>query len=34
VIGYGLDYDGRYRNLPHIAVLKPNDPQMGLFPSR
>lgn len=23
VVGYGLDYDGRYRNLPHIAVLKP-----------
>jgi len=34
VIGYGLDYDGRYRNLPHIAVLKPNDAQLGLFPSR
>jgi hypoxanthine phosphoribosyltransferase len=34
VIGYGLDYDGRYRNLPHIAVLQPNDAQMGLFPSR
>lgn len=23
VVGYGLDYDGQYRNLPHIAVLKP-----------
>jgi len=23
VIGYGLDYDGHYRNLPDIAVLKP-----------
>jgi hypoxanthine phosphoribosyltransferase len=23
VIGYGLDYSGRYRNLPYIAVLKP-----------
>lgn len=22
VVGYGLDYDQRYRNLPHIAVLK------------
>ncbi len=22
-VGYGLDYDERYRNLPHIAVLKP-----------
>jgi hypoxanthine phosphoribosyltransferase len=21
VVGYGLDYGGRYRNLPHIAVL-------------
>ena len=34
VVGYGLDYDGRYRNLPHIAVLEPNDAQMGLFHSR
>jgi hypoxanthine phosphoribosyltransferase len=33
VIGYGLDYDGRYRNLPHIAVLQPNDEQLALFPS-
>jgi hypoxanthine phosphoribosyltransferase len=23
VVGYGLDYDDHYRNLPHIAVLKP-----------
>ncbi len=23
VVGYGLDYDGLYRNLPFIAVLKP-----------
>ena len=23
VVGYGLDYNGRYRNLPYIAVLKP-----------
>jgi len=23
VVGYGLDYDERYRNLPHIAVLGP-----------
>ena len=22
VVGYGLDYDGYYRNLPYIAVLK------------
>ena len=24
VIGYGLDYDERYRNLPHVAVLHPD----------
>jgi len=24
VIGYGLDYGGHYRNLPDIAVLKPD----------
>jgi hypoxanthine phosphoribosyltransferase len=23
VVGYGLDYDGQYRNLPYIGVLKP-----------
>ena len=23
VVGYGLDFDGYYRNLPEIAVLKP-----------
>jgi hypoxanthine phosphoribosyltransferase len=23
VIGYGLDYDEIYRNLPYIGVLKP-----------
>ncbi|MEN0021593.1 MAG: phosphoribosyltransferase family protein, partial [Planctomycetota bacterium] len=23
VVGYGLDYDGHYRNLPDIATLKP-----------
>ena len=23
IVGYGLDYAGLYRNLPHIAVLKP-----------
>ncbi|HEV3026988.1 MAG TPA: hypoxanthine phosphoribosyltransferase, partial [Planctomycetota bacterium] len=21
VVGYGLDFDGRYRNLRHLAVL-------------
>jgi hypoxanthine phosphoribosyltransferase len=24
VVGYGLDYDQRYRNLPYIGVLKPS----------
>ena len=24
VIGYGLDYEERYRNLPYIGVLKPS----------
>ncbi len=24
VVGYGLDYDERYRNLPYIGVLSPN----------
>ena len=23
VVGYGLDYDERFRNLPYIALLKP-----------
>ncbi len=23
VVGYGLDYDERFRNLPYVAVLKP-----------
>lgn len=23
LVGYGLDYDSRYRNLPYIGVLKP-----------
>jgi hypoxanthine phosphoribosyltransferase len=23
VVGYGLDYAEKYRNLPYIAVLKP-----------
>jgi hypoxanthine phosphoribosyltransferase len=25
VVGYGLDYAGRYRNLPFIALLEPGD---------
>ncbi len=24
LVGYGLDYDGNYRNLPYIGVLKPD----------
>ena len=27
VIGYGLDYGGRYRNLPYIGVLQPAEPK-------
>ena len=23
VVGYGLDFAGRYRNLPYVGVLKP-----------
>ncbi|MCX6344442.1 MAG: hypoxanthine phosphoribosyltransferase [Armatimonadetes bacterium] len=23
VVGYGLDYEGRYRNLPYVGALKP-----------
>lgn len=30
VVGYGLDFDGYYRNLPDIATLKPE--AAGLFP--
>lgn len=26
VVGYGLDYEERYRNLPHIAVFHPGAP--------
>lgn len=25
VVGYGLDYDDRYRNLPYVAALEPAD---------
>ena len=24
VVGYGLDYQGRYRNLPYVGILKPS----------
>jgi hypoxanthine phosphoribosyltransferase len=24
VVGYGLDYDQKYRNLPYIGILKPS----------
>ncbi|HWC07104.1 MAG TPA: hypoxanthine phosphoribosyltransferase [Gemmatimonadota bacterium] len=27
VVGYGLDYEERYRNLPHIAVFHPARPR-------
>jgi hypoxanthine phosphoribosyltransferase len=23
VVGYGLDFDGRYRNVPYLGVLDP-----------
>ncbi len=26
VVGYGLDVAGRYRNLPYVATLRPDDP--------
>lgn len=25
VVGYGLDYDDKFRNLPYLAALEPND---------
>jgi hypoxanthine phosphoribosyltransferase len=25
VVGYGLDYEDRYRNLPYVAALEPSD---------
>jgi len=25
VVGYGLDYDGAWRHLPHVAALEPDD---------
>jgi hypoxanthine-guanine phosphoribosyltransferase len=27
VIGYGLDYGGRYRNLSHIGILTHQEPK-------
>ena len=27
VVGYGLDYQNKYRNLPYIAVLDVNEAQ-------
>lgn len=29
VVGYGLDYDGLYRNLPYIGVLPPREREGG-----
>ena len=29
VVGYGLDYDGKYRNLPFIGILKPEVYEKG-----
>lgn len=29
IVGYGLDLDGLYRNLPHVAVLHPDDAPPG-----
>jgi hypoxanthine phosphoribosyltransferase len=29
VVGYGLDYDERYRNLPYVGVLVDDDPAPG-----
>jgi hypoxanthine phosphoribosyltransferase len=25
VVGYGLDYNDQYRNLPYLAVLEPHE---------
>lgn len=30
VVGFGLDYAERHRNLPHIAVLAPGEPDAGI----
>jgi hypoxanthine phosphoribosyltransferase len=29
VVGYGLDYEDRFRNLPYVAVLEPEDLATG-----
>lgn len=34
VVGYGLDYDDYYRNLPYVAVLEPADLEMHLVKYR
>jgi hypoxanthine phosphoribosyltransferase len=28
VVGYGLDYQEEYRNLPFIGILGPGEPEM------
>lgn len=33
VVGYGLDHDERYRNLPYIAVWEPEEPPAVPSPS-
>ncbi|MDA1215774.1 MAG: hypothetical protein O2812_02740, partial [Chloroflexi bacterium] len=30
VVGYGLDYQGRYRNLEDIGILKPVEPKADI----
>ena len=30
VIGYGLDFAERYRNLPYVGVLDPRSPRRGV----
>ena len=34
VVGYGLDYDEKYRNLPYIGVLSPEVYCLGIFGAR
>ena len=29
VVGYGLDYEDRFRNLPYVAALEPEDLAAG-----